>query len=150
MNMLGSYLGRDVCILNEVDFDAELLRSMLASAVVMLWLGDLESSSKYARVVREIVRESPLAILVGGPSAKERFEELIDWLSANNPSNHVMTKEGGAKVQECVSEFFEATWPAENRFASWHMYVVVIVGSEEGPIRRALLERLGKSDGAGL
>lgn len=103
----------------------------LSSSLVLIYFGLKLPLVDVDRLLEDLARHAPLAIVLAGKGAEAAFDHLIDILGRRPTERHVMTKLCLQQdVSEFASDFLSATWPAEDRFDEWKTYSVFVLESD--------------------
>lgn len=119
---IGHYIERDVHLIESkyllTDYDD------LSNSSVLLWLQTKKHLMTLRSYLRQLIEKKPLVLFLGGLYAEAGFDHLLDELSRGAPSFQVMTRYSEQSLEDCLEEFFQASWPSEDRFDDWKNYIV--------------------------
>lgn len=136
MRKLGTYLDRSIVVLSYDEADSEGVASLVENAVLYVRCSDAKDNARLDSGLRsKMLSANPAVVAVSGPSAEREFDLLLAELNESPRSRHVMTKLLELDFDSSVSEFFQATWPAEERMESWTRYVLFV---REGEVKAAV------------
>lgn len=126
----GDYLGRNIQVGSSKDLKCTMPTCSLAESLLLVVLGlPFHDEGSRRRFLSMLIGTTPLAIVVYGQDASLAFNTLITLLSESHSPKHIMTKLLEEQpTDEALKEFFQATWPSEERFDEWKQYSVILTG----------------------
>jgi hypothetical protein len=130
---IGDYLGREVRLRRFESPNVFEVGGNLASSVVLVFsCGALSNPDEMKPMLSSLLKMMPLAVAFGGSDSRLAFDGALEILSRMREGPHTMTKLSSATdCVELIEDFLQATWPAEERFAEWKTYSVLVFGSVE-------------------
>lgn len=85
----------------------------------------------YDTLFRALAVARPLSICLFGTDAETAFGTLLEVLSHQIASDHIMTKIcHGETFREGLDDFLESSWPSEERHDNWTTCRILVIGNE--------------------
>ncbi len=128
----GTYLDRLVRVTGLPSLEEFCADTSLSSSLLLICFeGYHASEEEFLTFLDKVVPLCPLSLGVSGVFAASYFDRMIVYLDKANVKCQIMTSFNDATEQECwATEFFQATWPAEENFNLWSKYSIVAMGSK--------------------
>lgn len=128
----GSYLDRPVRATRLFSIGECCLDTHLSSSLLLICFdGRCISEGEFLAFLKKVVPLCPLSLIVASDLAAVYFDKMIAYLSRANLQCQIMTNfNDSSDPKFWISEFFQSTWPAEDRFDRWQEYAIVVIGGE--------------------
>jgi hypothetical protein len=123
--ILGEYLGRSVRISGTFENLDDLTFGALSHEVVFFWLTQETSLSVLLASLRKLIAATPLALFIAGGNAERVFDALLRQFDGDSPPVQIMTRFSEEPLEQCITEFFQGTWPSEDRISDWMTYLLI-------------------------
>lgn len=142
MEPIGDLFGRKVHVLTGTWLCQETGCDALDHASTMFWVSREQDLIDFQAHLSGVIQSSPLVIFVAGPLAEVGFDALLQELSVGPQPAHIMTNMSAESLEDCLEEFFQASWPSEERLDHWRRYVLVVGDQQLATVTAAAREYL--------
>lgn len=137
--LMAYYLDREVLYKSTSLYENQLIPKLSTATVLLCFDKAHITNKQFEEFFKTIIQEEPLSITICGANADKHFEVLLEILSIAPQKKHIMTYI--SKSEQCLDDFFLASWPAEERHNEWQRYVVIEAeGSELGQTLKNYLQ----------
>jgi hypothetical protein len=138
--VIGSYFGREVLYKSTSLYEKQLIPELSTSVVLVRFDDATIDDKQFELFLNHIIQAELLSITLCGINTDKYFGKLLEMLSVMSDKKHIMTYI--SKPENCLDDFFLASWPAEERHDDWQNYIVIEVGGSD--LEQALKNYLQK------